>query len=76
VIEDPGTKQRWVQFRPEWEKFRQKEEKRRQLDWQARNWRKDQIKDVSFIQKDAKKKIDERMVRSLDEAAKPEQQPP
>lgn len=76
IIEDPGTKQKLVQFKHEWEKFRQKEEKRRQLDWQARNWRKDQIKDVSFIQKDAKKKIDEKAKRSLDEEVKSVQHHP
>jgi hypothetical protein len=73
VVDDPESKQRSVRFKPEWDRHRQKELKRRQLDWQAQNWRKDQIKDVSFIQRDAKKKVDERALRSLDEEAKSEQ---
>jgi hypothetical protein len=58
-VEDQATGQKYIQFKPEWERFRQKEEQRRKADWQARNWRKDQIKNVAFIEKDNKKKLDE-----------------
>jgi hypothetical protein len=76
VVDDPESKQRSVRFRPEWERHRQKELKRRELDWQARNWRKDQIKDISFIQKHAKAKIDERALHSIAPEDKPEQRHP
>jgi hypothetical protein len=76
IVNDETPRQKFVQLRGEWEQHRQNEEKRRNNDRYARNWRKDQIKGVAFIEKDNKKKVDESNKKAVDESGSTAQYPP
>ena len=76
IVEDTDNNRRFVQFNPEWEAHRKKEEERRQIDCYAKNWSEDQIKDVAYIEKDSKKKVDEKKKRTSDEEGSTAPHPP
>lgn len=54
IVEDPETKERFVQFRPYWERCRKLEERRMKLVHQAENWIKERSDELKARDKEQK----------------------
>jgi hypothetical protein len=76
IIEETDTKGRFVEFNPEWEELRKQEMDRRMDEYRARSSPSKLIKGVAFVEKDPKKKIDEKSRRTGGETVPPVSSPP
>lgn len=49
LVEDPDSRKKIIQLKPQWATFRKKEEDRMMLEKQARNWKDDVIREMNLI---------------------------